>query len=472
MAGPSSGTIPAIDPRIGTFTDVVVHVRGLFDLGNAELHADKPASALAAYRRALALDPQAVWLLSNAAEALSQLNQVDAAVIWQRRALSIARDAAKVLANLAQALTRLDRPNAGLGKARSAICLEPGLSAAHVNHGLAATTLSRQSYAETFFRRARSIEPASAEAGFALSMVRLKAGDFREGFRLYESRLRLVSMRHAGDRWRVPMWDGRFKPGLRLLIWCEQGFGDSMHFVRYAPIVARRGVQVVLATPPPLGRLFSCLEPEIRICGLDDLPSIDAQVPLMSLPHLLGTEITSIPSEVPYLEPIATNGPGLETQKGSPRIGFAWAGRPDYKLDRIRSITPDLVPPLVAALASSGGSLHSLQVGDRQRDLVGLRQPVLALGDRLRDFAETAAVMAKLDLVVSTDSAVAHLAGALGRPTWVLLPHSSEWRWLEGRNDSPWYPSMRLYRQPRRGDWEAVFSDISRDLAASRLGAP
>ncbi len=470
MADPISGTISAIHPRTTSRDDAAEHDRTLFALGNADLLANRPSSALTAYRRAIALCPHAIWLLSNAAEALAQLNEVSNAVAWQRRALAVTRGAAKVLANLAHALTRLDQPDAGLSEARAAICLEPALSAAHVNHGLAATTLDLQSYAELFFRRALAIAPESAEASFALATVRLKAGDLLQGFRLYEHRLRLASMRSAGEQWPAPMWNGRFVPGLRLLLWCEQGFGDAIHFVRYAPILARHGIKIVLATPAPLKRLFSCLEPQIQICGLDDTPPVDVQLPLMSLPHLLKTDLGDIPSATPYLSRVTAEGNPAAARGGPLRVGFVWAGRPEYSLDRIRSIPPDLVPSLVSALSTSGGELHSLQIGPRQRDLAGLQTPIVDHGESLHDFADTADAILRMDLVVSSDSAVSHLAGALGRPTWVLLAYSAEWRWLEGRSDSPWYPSARLYRQPRRGDWDAVIWSVARDLAAWRSG--
>ncbi len=435
-----------------------------YELGTTHLLANEPAIALTAFRRALTSLPATLAVLANLSEAMAQLNLLEDAIGWQQRALALNRGAARVLANLAQACNRAEQPEAGLRKARGAICLEPTLVPAHVNEGLAINGLGRRRQAERSYHRALAIEPHGAEAAFALSTCRLAAGDLRHGFRLYQRRFELTEMQQARSHWTAPFWDGEIKSGLRLLLWCEQGFGDSLHFVRYVPILARRGVRMTLAAPPPLQRLFSSLQPRVPVCGLDDVPSaIDAHAPLMSLPHFLDTRLDSIPCDVPYLS--ATNTASAEVTSGRPpRIGFFWAGRPEYRADRMRSLSPRTLAALVDVLAMAGGSLYSLQVGPRRVDLDRLRVPVIDLGGGLRDFADTAIAMSALDLIVTIDSAVAHLAGALARPTWVMLSHVPEWRWLEERTDSPWYPTFRLYRQPRPGDWSSVIAAISTDL--------
>lgn len=436
-----------------------------YELGTARLVADDTAGALKALRRAVILLPSTLPVLANASEAMAQRNLLEDAIAWQRRALAVDRGAARVMANLAQALNRTELPEAGIRVARGAICLEPALVAARVNEGLAVNALGLRSEAERSYGRALSIDPSNAEAAFALSTCRLAAGDLRLGFELYQRRFELTEMQRTRTHWAFPFWNGEIKPGLRLLIWCEQGFGDSLHFVRYATILARLGVNLMLAAPPPLQRLFTTLRPSIPVCGLDEAPaSIDAHAPLMSLPHFVGTDLESIPADVPYLSSL-NRGAGVASIEGArPRIGFFWAGRPEYKADRMRSLPPDALSKLVDVLATAGGSLHSLQVGPRQADLASLRQNVVDHGKEFRDFADTASVMADLDLVVTIDSAVAHLAGALGRPAWIMLSYVPEWRWLERRRDSPWYPTFRLYRQERRGDWDSVISAIAADL--------
>ncbi len=436
-----------------------------YELGTALLLADEPSAALTAFRRAVAMLPATLFVLANASEAMAQRNLLENAIAWQRRALALDRGAARVLANLAQALNRTEQPEAGIRKARGAICLEPALVAARVNEGLAVNALGLRSEAERSYGRALDIEPTNAEAAFALSTCRLAAGDLRHGFQLYQRRFELTEMQRTRTHWAAPFWNGEIRSGLRLLLWCEQGFGDSLHFVRYAPILARRGVDLTLAAPTPLQRLFASLRPAIPVCGLDDVPTrIDAHAPLMSLPHFLGTTLESIPADVPYLHADDRDSTALPVNGDRPRIGLFWAGRPEYKADRMRSLPPESLAALVDVLATAGGSLHSLQVGPRQVDLETLRHPILDHGDRFRDFADTASVMAELDLVVTIDSAVAHLAGALGRPAWVMLSYVPEWRWLERRSDSPWYPASRLYRQLRRGDWESVIGAIAADL--------
>jgi hypothetical protein len=225
-------------------------------------------------------------------------------------------------------------------------------------------------------------------------------------------------------------------------------------------------MKVTIACLEPLRRLFRSLDPAIAACGFDTLPAADAHAPLMSLPKLLGTCLADVPANVPYFRTDAL-APALLRTAPPPRIGLVWAGRPEYRADRTRSFSPEVFRRLVSALAPVGARLFSLQVGARRSDLRDAPAPILDLGGDFSDFADTAAAIDGLDLLISIDSAVAHLAGALGRPVWVMLAYVPEWRWLEGRSDSPWYPTMRLFRQPRAGDWESVIADLKAALPAA-----
>jgi tetratricopeptide (TPR) repeat protein len=437
-----------------------------YDLGNALLAAGSPAEACRAFRRAIAFLPGDLAILANAAEAAARDNRVEQAVPLHQRALAAKRHATLVLSNLAQAWTRLGRMDRARQAARQAIGLDPALAAAHVNVGLALQGADDRADVEPHYRRALAAEPKNAEAEFALATCRLAEGDLATGFRLYESRFRLREMRSAVGHWRLPAWDGKVKPGLRLMIWCEQGFGDSIHFIRYATIPARAGARVTVACPEPLRRLFEGLAPTIRTCPLDAAPEVDAQASLMSLPHLLGIAGNSMPAEVPYLHPISPAPPQV-LATARPRIGLAWAGRPEYHGDRLRSMTLETFRTLAATLSQEDVRLFSLQVGPRRDDLRGVTT-IVDLGGEFRDFADTAAAIAALDLVIAVDSSVTHLAGALGCPTWVMLQRVAEWRWLKGRTDSPWYPTMRLFRQARLGDWPSLIMEVVQSLRAWR----
>jgi hypothetical protein len=257
----------------------------------------------------------------------------------------------------------------------------------------------------------------------------------------------------APRAWSTPRWNGEVLPGQRLLIWAEQGLGDTLQFARYARLLARAGADVVLEVQPSLERLVRESLPDVEVIAYgQSIPDHDAQVPLLSLPLILGTRLGSIPADVPYLsadpERVRAWAERLGPPGGMRRVGLVWAGNREHKNDRRRSLEPDLLRPL-AELPSI--EWLRVQPGATPR-------PPLEMVDRtaeLADFADTAALLMQLDLVITVDTSVAHLAGALGRPVWIMLPYEPDWRWLLERTESPWYPTARLFRQARPGDWSS-----------------
>ncbi|MBI1778308.1 MAG: hypothetical protein HYR63_23465 [Proteobacteria bacterium] len=438
----------------------------LYDLGNACLGCGRPRQASLAYRRALVLAPAEAPLLSNAGEAMAALGSHETALAWHRRALCVSPDASLTMASLVRAWTRLGSVDNACRAARQTVSNTPSLLAGLINAGLAIGTAGQRRSAELVYRRALALDADSAEARFALASARLSAGDLIEGFKLYEARFNLPAVPVAALSPGVPIWSGETRPGLRLLLHCEQGYGDSIHFIRYALLLARRGLKVWVRCPEPLLRLFAQLQPTIRLCRLDDrLPEVDAQAALMSVPFLLATDLATIPAEVPYLAPGLTQASKTPTRKRrSRKIGIAWAGRPEQMSDRMRSMPVTALSALVAEIVATGDRAFSLQVGPRRSDLTEIAGSVVDLGQSFQDFADTAAALAELDLTIAVDSAVGHLAGALALPVWLLLAYVPEWRWLEGRPDSPWYPTMRLFRQPTPGNWSAMIADVGRAL--------
>jgi hypothetical protein len=308
--------------------------------------------------------------------------------------------------------------------------------------------------------------PGTPALGFALSLALLRLGAFDEGLALYEKRLEEAEF--APQRRLAPekRWRGRHRDGDTILLVAEQGMGDMIQFARYATLVAARGLRVILHTPPALFRLFQTL-PGMHALALTSakLPAFDWQCPIVSTPLALGTRPETIPADVPYLfaDPAAVAAV-RQRLAGCPRphVGLVWAAAEENPLLRHRSIP---IAQVAAFVARSRATFVSLQVGRRAGEIAALRpHGVLDLGPHLRDFADTAAAIAALDLVITVDTATAHLAGALAHPVWTLLSLPSDWRWFVGRSDSPWYPSMRLFRQAAPGDWASVLDDVARAL--------
>jgi hypothetical protein len=298
-------------------------------------------------------------------------------------------------------------------------------------------------------------------------------GQFAEGWRGFEWRWQQASWAPQRRVFGQPLWLGK-EPlaGRTILLHAEQGFGDTLQFVRYAKLVARLDAVVLLEVQPPVKSLLSDVD---GVAGTyargEPLPPFDLHCPLMSLPLAFDTRLESIPAEVPYLHAPADRRAlwrGRLKEKRSLRVGIAWAGSVLHKNNHQRSIAYDR---FAALLATPGVEFISIQKEVAPRDAAALRAHanVIHLGDELEDFADTAAVVSLLDLVVSADTATVHLAGALGRPVWVLLPFSSDFRWLLEREDSPWYPTARLFRQPRLGDWDSVLARVQEELGRLAL---
>ena len=342
-------------------------------------------------------------------------------------------------------------------------------------HGSLAVVLMKAGFpnaALAHFRAAHALAPEDARAGYNLAMALLGAGALAEGFRLYEERWRLKGPIPWISRWDL-FWDGRSLNGGILLVHAEQGFGDSIQFARYIPLAAARGSRVVLAVPPELRRLMEGIDGVERVLSEGErVPAYAAHVPLMSLPRIFGTTEATIPASVPYIR-APSSLPLLPPRDAgcSLRAGLVWAGRAEDPEDAQRSCPVERLAPL---LAVPGVEFHSLQKGLAEAGLDGVAggDRVIRHGDALKDFADTAALVAGLDLVIGVDTAVVHLAGALGRPVWTLLATDPDWRWMRGRSDSPWYPTMRLFRQPAPGDWGTVLAAVEQNLQAFRIASP
>ncbi|ULA61618.1 MAG: hypothetical protein LZF60_340159 [Nitrospira sp.] len=312
----------------------------------------------------------------------------------------------------------------------------------------------------------RQVEPCEYEVHRNLGFDLLTKGHFLEGFQELEHRLQCPSYLASEGIpvLPVPRWDGQRLDGKTILLWAEQGYGDNIQFIRYAPMVAERGGSVIVACPPALQRLFGTVRGISKVYKSAEEfsgASYEYQAPILSLPYLFGTTIETIPADAYLLAP-TESAVCLRPSKGL-KVGLVWAGNPQHANDARRSVALAYLLPL---LQEPGVSWYSLQVGLAAREIIqlGLARLIQDLSPQLHDFADTADAIRRLDLVITVDTAVAHLAGAMGKPVWVMLPAGADWRWLENRTDSPWYPTARLFRQPWQGNWVSVVKAVGLEL--------
>ena len=309
------------------------------------------------------------------------------------------------------------------------------------------------------YQKAIQIQPDYADAHFILAMLLLLQGQFVEGWEKYEWRWD-SSLQSQKRNFKRPLWDGTSLSGKSILIYAEQGFGDSIQFARYIDLFPDTAT-IIVACQPELKSLLKSID---RIGTLvtkgEDIPNFDFHAPIVSLPHIFGTVLETIPAKIPYLYPDKNSDfEILSDDERDLKVGITWAGSPTHINDRNRSIS---LNDFKCLLDIEGCEFFSLQVGEHHRDIkqCGYSRIIKDLGKQFTNFHHTASVILQLDLVISVDTAVAHLAGALGKPVWTLLPFVPDWRWMLNRSDSPWYPSMTLFRQRKRGDWHSVFQEI------------
>ena len=441
------------------------HAAALHLLG-VVLHrkGDRPG-AIEALRQAVGADGGVALYHTNLGEMLRQAGRIEEAVSEAGCALALEPRNVSVLNNLGVALYDHQEFERAAACYRRAIELEPGSPQAYSNLGNALLALGESAGALPLYRRAIGIEPDYVDAHNNLAMTLLLSGEFEEGWRELEWRHRRPS--RSSTRPAAPEWQGGTFAGRTLLVMGEEGHGDSIHFMRYLPAVAARGGSLVVAVHRPLVGLTRRLLPEVEVVALEaPRPRCDLWCSMMSLPRVFGTTLATVPATVPYLsvDPETaerwrdrlSGGAGL-------KVGMVWSGERRYLHNPRRAIAAARLAPL---LGLEGIRWFSLQVGEPAAELAGLPSGITDLSPELKDFSETAGALQALDLVISTDTAVPHLAGALARPTWVMLAFVPDWRWMLDRDTSPWYPTMRLFRQPSLGAWEDVVRRVGVELQA------
>ena len=392
---------------------------------------------------------------------------IDAANAFAR-VIRMAPGVAAAWANLGVVLTEAGQLDAALEALDTATGIDPRLAAAHTSRAVALREVGRNDEALLACDQALALAPDDPAALCNRGVCELLAGDLERGFRDHEQRWRLEPGRSQRRDFAAPLWLGDADiAGQTLLIHAEQGFGDTIQFCRYAPVLAARGARVVLEVPAALMPVMRSLAGvEALVATGDPLPPFDLHCPLMSLPLAAGTRLDAIPAPAAYLAAPADRLNRWSAELGqaqAPRVGLVWSGKPTHLNDANRSI------PLARFLAALPPGLELFGLQDQIRpadaDTLARRPDIRRFDGRLTDFGDTAALATLMDVVVSVDTSVAHLAAALGRPSWILLPFAPDWRWLLGRDDSPWYPSARLFRQPARGDWDGGLAGVRADLA-------
>ncbi len=442
------------------------------NLGTVLLALHRPQEACALFRRATELKPDYAEAHNNLGNALQKLGQWEDAVAAYRHVLAARPRYAEAHCNLGSALRKQGRLEDAQASYRRALECKPDYATALSNLALVLHEQARYEAALPYYDKALALDPDHAEAHANRAVLLLLLGRFAEGWREYEWRWKVDGFTSSPRDLGRPLWDGSELNGETILLHAEQGLGSAIQFVRYGSMVAKRGGRVVVECPRPLFGLFSVLTqgapaPVWRLVVRGEpLPEFDLQAPLMSLPRILGTTLDTIPGAVPYLaaDPAAAAAWRERMQPAErPWVGLVWAGNPRHMNDRNRSMPAGSFAPLAQ---QAEGSFFSLQVGAAAQD--GRTLPIHDLGAEIGDFSDTAAIIANLDLVVSVDTAVAHLAGAMARPTWMLIPYVPEWRWLLDRADTPWYPTMRLFRQRAPGDWRELMDRVIAAMAALR----
>jgi Tfp pilus assembly protein PilF len=490
-----------IDEAIASLRQALVvqpnYPEALLNLGNALHAAGQTDEAIESFRQALRLRPDYPEAMSNLGASLREKGEVDQAIVELQRAISLRPDYAEAYSNLGMALREKNQADAcyaayhralelrpgypeaqnNLGEAlqyfgrideaiscyRQAIAFRSDYAEAHNNFGTALIEKKHLDEATSAFGEALKLSPESKFAHFNLGLIPLLRGDIQKGLPAIDRYWRTIRQYPFNCDKLRPQWDGSPLNGKRILLYAEQGFGDTIHFVRYVPMVEQLGGKVVLAVQPDLVSLIRSMKTRAQVISYasDQAPEFDTHYTLLLLPMALGTTLQNVPADVPYL--FADQELSSQWRKRMPsdglKVGIAWAGRPTYRNDRNRSTKLSTFAPLAQV---EGVHYFSLQKGYAADQA---RTPPAGLNltnwtDELKSFVDTAALIDNLDLVITIDTSIAHLAAAMGKPVWMMIAFMPDWRWMLDREDSPWYPTMRLFRQPAMGDWPPVLTKV------------
>ncbi len=446
------------------------YIEAYSNLGTVLQEMGRLDDAVAIYREGIGHRPDYAMTYANLGTALKEQGHLEDAVAVYRQALVLNPHSDAAYANLAAALVELQRYDEGIEACNQAIAINPASTMAHCNLAAAYKAQNQLEAAGAAYRDAIAASPQFPEAHFGLAQILLLQGDLVAGWEEYEWRWKLREygwLQNMHGVFAQPRWNGEKLDGRRILIYAEQGLGDAIQFVRFIPEVKKAGGHVILAVHPPLVKLFTGL-PDVEVVPLDaKLPPFDVHCPLLTLPRIFATSIDTIPQTIPYLhaDPALIGRFKQRIVSEKLKVGVVWAGNPGQRGDKLRSPHLNAIRSL---FATPGVDFFSLQLGEGRREIEASPLPpnVQDLGGDISDFADTAAIMSGLDLVITSCTAPLHMAGALGIPTWAVLPFAPHFFWLLDRPDSAWYPTLRLYRQhtPTEG-WAPVIEQVATDLS-------
>jgi tetratricopeptide (TPR) repeat protein len=442
-----------------------------YNLGNIFREMKRPDEAIACYMKALQLNPGITHVYMNLGTVFQGKGLFDEAIINYRKALRCDPNNADIYYNLGLVFEEKDQLDEAVICYQKAIMLDPDFADAYNNLGILFNRKNQPDSALTYYKKAITIDPNFADAHWNMSHVLLIKGQFQEGWKEYEWRWKVKELyRHSLPQKRnfcQPLWDGSDINGRIILLYAEQGFGDTIQFIRYASLVAQYGATVIVECPDKLTSLLQNTEGVHKVVSYrDQLPEFDVHCPLLSLPSLFNTTLDNIPAKVPYIIPNLTLVQEwrevINYSDFNLKIGLVWA---TDRLPKEKSCSLQVFSSLTSL---NDISFYSLQKGE---PAIQAKKPPKGMTffdytEKISDFSDTAAFIMNLDLVISVDTAVAHLAGALGKPVWTLLPFTPDWRWMLNREDSPWYPTMKLFRQSAPGNWNAVMARVQKELSA------
>jgi tetratricopeptide (TPR) repeat protein len=473
-------TIADLLHEAGRDIEAIVHYRNAIaldpdfiaahnNLANLLTDAGQLTEAIPVYLRALSLQPDSPDLLSNLGNAMREARQPESAMQCYRRALELDPDHVKTHNNIGNALCESGDWQHAIDSYERALAIDPRFAETLNNLGTALEEMGERDRAFSLYQRALELSPHSISAPWNIALLQLLRGDYQNGWQGYEHRWRQKKQCRSARNFKQPLLSLSNARAKKVLLHAEQGFGDAIQFCRYAGMVDDLGATVIVECPVQLVQLFSTLRGVSAVVAKGEtLPDFDLQCPLMSLPMVFGTTLETIPP-IRYLSADSSWQMRFKTESQAIRIGLVWAGHPTHQKDVTRSLR---LADFACLSQIPGLDFYSLQVGPAavQASSPPPDMHLTDWTDDLRSFADTAALIQQLDLVITVDTAVAHLSGALGKSVWILIPFQPDWRWLLDRDDSPWYPTARLFRQRHPGRWDEPLDAIARALKKSATG--
>jgi tetratricopeptide (TPR) repeat protein len=436
-----------------------------YNLGTLLKEKGKLNEAINYYRKVLQINPNHADTYNCLGSVFQEKQEYDEAINCYKKAIELKPYFLKAFINIANAFLEKEEFDEAITYYKIAVAIDPNFAGTYYNLGLLFHRTKQFNEALACYKKTIQLDPNFADAYYSLSLLYLLLGNFQEGWPFFEWRWKL---KNAYQRnFTQPLWDGSDIVGQHILLHAEQGFGDTIQFIRYVPIVAQYGANVIVECQQELVSLFENIKGVQRVIGHGNkIPDFDIHYPLLSLPLLFNTKLEDILAKVPYLSVSSSLKENwrnkLQKNSSNKRVGIVWSSGPGGLLKK-KSIPANMLLPLIH---TDNITFYSLQVGDAVKQTNGLSEEtrLIDLTEEIHNFADTAALIENLDLVISVDTAVAHLSGALGKSVWTILPFEPVWQWGLDREDSPWYPTMRLFRQPSRGDWASVIVSVKDEL--------